>query len=313
MLRAMRGLLALLVVLTGCAESHLRSDFDAERPDAATRDSASRPDTSTRRDSGGESTTFRAQIGPFDTAPGYEDTLCIIVDLGNESPAYIRSVRASLDEGSHHMIVHRVDTGAPNPVPSPCPAFAHAMSGSMIFIAQQPESELTYPDGAGLPIQAHQLIGLEMHFINYFSDRNVDIAGQVELELTTDDVELEEVKFLFTGDLALALPPRERTTVTSFHAVPPGARVFALTSHTHQYGEVAYIEQTRSISEEGPILHESTSWAEPPLDVFDPPVRFATGEGLKLTCQFRNTSDSFVGFGLDFDDEMCFLWVYYLD
>ena len=283
---------------------------DARAPDAPRVD-APGIDARPLGDAGGTS-TFRAQIGPFDTPPGHEDTLCIVVDLGNESPAYIRSVRARLDEGSHHMIVHRVDRGVANPVPSPCPAFAHAMSGSMIFIAQQPDSSLVYPEGSGLRVQPHQLIGLEMHFINYFSDRNEDIAGQVELELVTGEEPLEEVQFLFTGDLALSLPPRERTTVTSFHGIPSGARVFALTSHTHQYGEVTYIERTRSISEEGPILHESTSWAEPPLDVFDPPIRFGAGEGLKLTCQFVNTSDSHVGFGLDFDDEMCFLWVYYL-
>jgi len=303
-----------LLSLAACGESHLLGELDGGRDargvDAPGVDALGVD--ATRRDTGDGTAIVSAQIGPFVTPPGHEDTLCIVVDLGNESPAYIRSVRAHLDEGSHHMIVHRVDRGVADPVPSPCPAFAHAMSGTMIFIAQQPESALVYPEGSGLRVEPHQLIGLEMHFINYFSDRNEDIAGQVELELTTDDRPLEEVQFLFTGELALSLPPRERTTVTSFHAVPPGARIFALTSHTHQYGAVSYIERTRSVSDEGPILHESTSWAEPPLDVFEPPIRFAPGEGLKLTCEFVNTSDSYVGFGLDFDDEMCFLWVYYL-
>ncbi len=99
----------------------------------------------------------------------------------------------------------------------------------------------------------------------------------------------------------------------SWHSIPAGSRVFAVTSHTHQLGELAYIERTRSASEEGTILHESTTWAEPPLDVFDPLLRFEAGEGLKLTCTFNNTTDSTVHFGTGFEDEMCFLWVYYLE
>lgn len=293
----MRALASTLLVLFACSSSTELEGDAAVAGDAEI----------------GEMETHAATIGPFTTAPGDEDTLCVSVDLGNETAGYIRAIRVHLGQGSHHLIVHRVDEGGPNPTPRSCSPFAHGGDGTPLFIAQQAESSLTYPAGAGMAVEAHQTIGLEMHFINYVSDRDVDIEAQVEFDVVPSSEALEEVQFLFTGDLALSLPPRERTTVRSFHGLPAGARVFALTSHTHQLGELAFIERTTGVSGEGRILHESTNWGEPPLDVFDPPLVFESGEGLKLTCEYLNSTDSTVTFGTGFNDEMCFLWAYYLD
>ena len=261
----------------------------------------------------GEPGTHMARIGPFTAAPGFEDTVCVSVDLGNETAGYIRGIRVHLGQGSHHLIVHRVDEGAPDPEPQSCGAFAHASGGTPLFIAQQLESSLAYPEGAGMAIEAHQTIGLEMHYINYFGEGDVDVEAMVEFDVVPASEVLEEVQFLFTGDLGLTIPPRETSTVNSFHSLPAGARVFALTSHTHQLGQLAAIERTTGEFGEGPVLHESYNWSEPPLDVFDPPLVFEEGEGLKLTCEYLNPTDTTVHFGTGFDDEMCFLWAYYLD
>lgn len=320
----MRALSLLLIFSLACGDD---DGGDAGRTDVGPGtdtggiDAGDTPDgggEDAERDSGGtdtgipiEGTTFDSRIGPFNTRPGQESTQCVSVDLGNEEAGYIRAIRVHLSEGSHHLIVN-VAEGDPDPTPRPCGAFAHGMAGTL-FIAQQRESSLQYPEGAGFRIRAHQTIAIEMHYINYFSDTPVDIDGVVEFDVVPEGESLEEVQFLFTGELSLDLPPRDTTTTVSWHSIPAGSRVFAVTSHTHQLGELAYIERTRSASEEGPILHESTTWAEPPLDVFDPLLRFEAGEGLKLTCTFNNTTDSTVHFGTSFEDEMCFLWVYYLD
>ena len=141
----------------------------------------------------------------------------------------------------------------------------------------------------------------------------MQLSNMVEFDVVPASEVLEEVQFLFTGDLGLTIPPRETSTVNSFHSLPAGARVFALTSHTHQLGQLAAIERTTGEFGEGPVLHESYNWSEPPLDVFDPPLVFEEGEGLKLTCEYLNPTDTTVHFGTGFDDEMCFLWAYYLD
>jgi hypothetical protein len=60
-------------------------------------------------------------------------------------------------------------------------------------------------------------------------------------------------------------------------------------------------------------LHESLNWEEPPLDSFSPPLAFDGSDGLRLICNYENTTDRVVTFGTATTDEMCFMWAYYYD
>lgn len=253
--------------------------------------------------------TLSVSTGAIRVPAGVERTQCASFDLGNDTPKMIRAIRAHLSEGSHHMIVYRL-ASAPDPVFRDCGAFSHGV-GASLFIAQQREASIRYPAGTALPVAAHQTIGVEIHYINYVSTSAIDISGAIDFDLVDVDPAYREVELLFTGDLSLNLPPRMTTTARSLQPVPAGANVFALTSHTHQYGILATINRGTSASMPGEELHRSTNWAEPPLDTFDPPLTFSGGEGLVLTCVYDNTSDRTIGFGTGFDDEMCFLWAYY--
>jgi hypothetical protein len=262
---------------------------------------------------GGPTETFDTRsvtAGPIRVAAGVERTQCASFDLGNDAPAMIRRIRTHLSEGSHHMIVYHLDE-APDPTFRDCGAFMHGV-GASLFIAQQREASIAYPDGTAFPIAAHQTIGVEIHYINYVSTSPIDVSGVVDFDLVELDPSYREVELLFTGDLALSLPPRATTTERSFQPVPDGAEIFALTSHTHQYGILSTIHRGTSTSALGEELHRSTNWAEPPLDIFDPPLALSSGEGLVITCMYDNTSDRTVTFGTGFDDEMCFLWAYFI-
>ena len=233
--------------------------------------------------------------------------MCLTLSLGNSAPAMVRAIRTTLSPGSHHMILNRVDGGSERPEATPCGAFAH--TGDLIFLAQSAEASIAYPDGVGLEIQANQLIAIEIHYINYISDSPVDITGHIEFDLVEPDPSLQPVQIRFDGNLGISLPPREETTVRSTHSLPSGARVFALTTHTHQLG----IESTlnRVVGSESTLLHRSTTWAEPPLDVFTPALVIGESEQLELVCRYQNTTDETVGFGTGFRDEMCFYWAFY--
>lgn len=237
-----------------------------------------------------------------------ERTLCQVLDLGNEEPAMVRSITTTLTAGSHHMIVDRTD----DPVTTePYPCGGIPGGEDTLFIAQQPEATIAYPDGAGLPIEAHQHVYIEVHYLNYLGEE-VDIEGAVHFDVTPPDPGIEPVQILFTGPFSLDIPDGQETTVDSFHTVPTGGRVFALTSHMHQLGQWATIQRATSVGDpDAELLHESTDWADPPIDFFDPPLVFDPGEGLWITCHYDNRTGTDVGFGPGFDDEMCFLWAYW--
>jgi hypothetical protein len=249
-------------------------------------------------------------IGPVTVDPGGEDTICVVLDLGNDVPRMIRSVRTELTDGTHHVIVTRHD-GPLSPEPTSCGAFAGgAPDSDVLFIAQQSEAAMAYPAGAGLPVVARQPVHLEMHYFNA-SDETLEIAGTVHLDLAADDgVSLRAVELLFTGEFSLYVPAGGEATVTSYHPLPAGTDLFATTAHTHHWGRYASVELATSAEDpDAELLHESTNWAERQVDVFTP-IHVTPGLGLRLTCEFENESDADVGFGLGANDEMCFLWAH---
>ncbi|MCA9676672.1 MAG: hypothetical protein H6708_21400 [Kofleriaceae bacterium] len=300
---------ALAVVVTGsglvaCGGGEATPD-GAVGPDATPPDAADPTVIETRT----------VAIGPITAAPGAEDTVCVVVDLGNDAPRMIRSIRTHLSSGTHHVIVTRVE-GALSPEPTSCGAFAGGGIGAdndVLFIAEQSEAALAYPAGAGLPIGAHQPIHLEMHYINTQPSTTQDIDAAVEIDLAADDgVSLRPVELLFTGDLSLFLPAGQQVTVTSTFELPTGIDLFATTAHTHQWGRHASVELLAGADDPAPrLLHSSEDWAERPLSLFDP-IHIEAGDLVRLTCAYDNQSGADVGFGLSANDEMCFLWAHYV-
>ncbi len=277
-------------------------------------DTTSTPDTTVPDDTTDPNAPDKltATIGPFNVQSGVEQTMCAIVSLGNVDPASVTAIRVNLTAGSHHLIAHRLDD-PPSPA-EPCSAFENGQNSDVLFIAQQADTELVYPVGSGLPIKANQSIGIEMHFINYFAEDAVDITGTVEFDVAEPDAELIPVQVMFLGPFGFSLPPGQETVVEDFFPMPVDREFFALTSHTHELGVRATIERATSLNDpDAVMLHESLSWSEPPLDLFEPMFRLEPGEGFRLECTFDNTRNETVGFGTSFLDEMCFMWGYYLE
>jgi hypothetical protein len=304
------ALLACALLAGACADRH--EVEPGGEPPVAPDGAAPAPDGTPSLDAGeslDEAETRSVSTTIPSIQPGQEQTVCRVLDLGNEAPAMVRAIRASLGAGSHHMIVYRTDDPTTD---------THAPCGSIpggedtLLIAQRADTVLEYPPGAGLHVPAHQHIRLEIHYINYFGDP-IDVDAQVDLDLVPVDDALAPVGVMFTGEFSLTIPPRaEEHPVESFHTVPSGRRLFALTTHTHHRGVYASLRgATGSDDVSGPLLHESYNWAEPPLHTFDPPLTFSSGEGLRITCLYDNNSDDYVYFGMGFDDEMCFLWAYW--
>jgi hypothetical protein len=252
--------------------------------------------------------TTTSQIGPFTVAAGQEQTLCLVFDLGNADPVLLRGVRTHLSAGSHHLIVQTADD-ASGPYPArPCAPFSHG--STTVFIAQSREAALAFPPDAGYPMHAHQLIGLEMHMINYVSADPVDIMGSVELDLSDPDPRVHDVYVLFTGPLGFSLPPHVASTITYDYPLN-GVRLLAVTTHMHSLGTYASLHLTPDTTQPGTLLHESHSWSDPPLTTFSPPMVTPAGSWLHLECDYENVRDHTVYWGESFDDEMCFLWAYY--
>ena len=150
-----------------------------------------------------------------------------------------------------------------------------------------------------------------MHYLNA-GDQPLAIGGTVTLELADAGAALAPVALTFTGNSAISIAAHTTAHLTSEHALPAGTRLFATTAHTHQWGRRATVELLRTAGDPSPlVLHDSTDWADRPLDQFAP-ITVGPDARLRLTCDFDNQSNQTVNFGLSAEDEMCFLWAHHV-
>lgn len=249
--------------------------------------------------------------------PGAEDHACVTLELPFAAEAWVPEVTATLEGGSHHLIVdRRAPGGALSSVATSCTPTQGA-DASRLMIAQQAETRVTLPEGVAFRMEPKQALFLQLHYLNTDPEPH-DIEGSVTVRVPeTVPAGLVEAKSIFTGSFAIDLPPQSPGESRSFY--PPKAatgvrNVFAVTSHTHRLGIRSTIERVAdAAAPESPPIHESLHWEEPPLTQFSPPLEFDGSDGLRLICRYQNTTGARVGFGTSATQEMCFMWVYYFD
>lgn len=276
---------------------------DANAPDASAPD-ANAPDASAPIEQ--RAVTFPDRV----LMPGEEVTMCREVRLGNADSMLIRRIHVSIPNGSHHVIVYRSRATEEQPTPARCGGLSGILQGTApIFIAQQRESGVELPAGVGLEIAADQMIRLEEHFVNTTAGP-LTAGARVTFDLAPR-AGLTAADMMFWGTQNINVAPRSMGTAQYFRPALPGVNVFGLTSHTHQFGVRATIEVATALTGAGREVHRNETWEEPPLTRFDPPLTFGAGEGLRLVCNYNNTSTQTLRFGESYYQEMCFLWAYY--
>ncbi len=254
-----------------------------------------------------------------DVDSGDENTVCFFQRLDNADPGYIRKITGTLTPGSHHMIVYLSKRQDEKLTPSQCSGFSGLISGQdvPVFIAQKADEVLQMPTDVdtgkpvGIKIEANQMLRIEFHYYNTTpSARRTDGTFKVDLAPLSTDV--TEGQFSFWGTRAFTIPPQSKhETPQRVQIGLPGTKIFGVTTHQHQFAERMRIWHAPGGEATGEPLADNSDWAEPPLEMLDPPVAIGEGDGLAYQCAWNNTTDKEVGFGEGFNEEMCFLWAYY--
>jgi hypothetical protein len=259
--------------------------------------------------------TLSASMEVLQIPPGGQLTVCTTKFLDNETEVKVKNVRGHISGGSHHFIVDRAPTDVPIEGLVPCVGLSGA-DATRILIAEKPETIFKMPPGVGFTLRPHQPLTTELHYFNP-TEETIDVEATIELELAEGEeaANMKEASMVFAGNTAIFLPANTASTVEFF--APLGtpqapARLFALTSHTHSLGVRSTIERVSdAFAGPGEELHESLSWAEPPMTEFETPLEFTGTDGLRLRCEYVNDTNGDVTFGTAFQDEMCFMWLYY--
>ena len=255
-----------------------------------------------------------ASIGPITLNPGQETTVCITKRLGNANAIDITKMHTSLAPGSHHMIFYKSSDTTESPNPTPCQPFVGIIQGTVpLFIAESPDSVLTFPQGVAYSLPANDMYRLEAHYINT-TQQTIQGMGTVELYTNTDPASItDHANLMFMGNANISIPPDNQvhSVGPTYHAIPAGTKIFGLTTHEHHLGVDAYITLSTSASDQGSMLLDNPDWNNPILKVFDPVIEMQAGHGLRFVCSYLNDTGQTVSFGESANSEMCFIWAYY--
>ena len=262
--------------------------------------------------------TLSMTAGGWTMQPKEETTKCMLKRLDNDSEIWITRIRTKLSVGSHHMIIYRSDATDEQLDPQKCTPFTETLAGGNVplMITQVPEDKLQLPQGVAFKLGAHQMIRIEMHFIDYTKEA-ITATGEVHFDTVDKSLVHDEADLLFYGNPDFSIPKgKSYSTPWKFLDVWPGTKIFALTGHTHGLGKSVDI----ALSDGGTLTSTPSlvypgdtpfSWSEPPLEQFDPPLEFAAGQGFQYRCTWLNDTNATVGFGESATKEMCFFWAYY--
>jgi hypothetical protein len=259
--------------------------------------------------------TISATLEIPQIAPGDQLTVCTTKFLGNATEIKVKNVYGHISGGSHHFIVDRAPTEVPIEGLMPCFGLS-GTDATRVLIAEKPETVFAMPPGVGFTLRPNQPLTAELHYFNPTEDP-IDITATIEFEIAEGEeaANMKEASMVFAGSTDIFLPMGMPGTV-EFYMPLAGTpqepvRMFALTSHTHSLGVRATIDRVSSPTDTGVQLHESLSWAEPPMTEFMPALELTGSDGLRLRCEYVNDRDVDVVFGTAVQDEMCFMWLYY--
>ena len=266
----------------------------------------------------GEVGTFTATWGPKVIPAGTEETECVQFRLGNTGPIKVHEIHNVLGVASHHFILYRTAATEEYTTPRPCNPFTDTLDptkGAPLMITQRAEETLTLPDDVAFTLEPHQMVRLELHYLNATEAAE---SVQVVSELRTLATASIEADFLFVGTPDINLPSRvpavEQTVGPTFIQMPDdlqGVNVFAITGHTHKLGTSVTVNTARDRTDPGTPVYAPNpfSWSEPETVYKRPAI--VTPEGFNFTCKYKNDTGRTVGFGEATEDEMCFFWAYY--
>ena len=263
-------------------------------------------------------TTASISAGGWVMQPKEETTKCVLKRLDNAEEIYVTRIRTQLSSGSHHMIIYKSDAATEQLEAVKCTPFTETLAGGNVplMITQVADDKLQLPAGVAFKLGVHQMIRIEMHFINYTKGA-ITATGDVHFDTMPKAEVHDEADLLFYGNPDFNIPKGQSySTPWKFLSVLPGSKVFALTGHTHSLGKSVDIAFSKDGSTPAApsLLYPADvpySWSEPPLEVFDPPLEFKQGEGFQYRCTWLNGTGSAVGFGESANKEMCFFWAYY--
>ncbi|UJR81725.1 hypothetical protein [Sandaracinus amylolyticus] len=245
-------------------------------------------------------------LGPWVSGAGTEQTLCLVVDAGGSAGKRVRAIHVTPSPGTYEVEISRT-TAPVTEGATTCPGDVGA---APLLVTTASPASLVLPEDTELVLAPHEHIRIMQRVANT-SDADLEASVQVELDVLdpgAPERDALDVALLF--DWMIACPAHTTCAETSFHAMPSGAELIALTTLTRSRGDATVRHAASAADAAGVLLHDALDWTAPGTTIAAPRLTFGGEDGLRLTCTIT-TGDSTVTAGLSSSDELCTALAYY--
>ncbi|MDH5675679.1 MAG: hypothetical protein OEZ06_26380 [Myxococcales bacterium] len=246
--------------------------------------------------------------------PGEDLRLCEIVALpgGQQDVYFIDRIESELADGARDLIVHALDLGSETE--------AIADIGSRVACTRAGEAfgedledvtsvrvgyrDQQFPDGVGKILYGGQKLALEYHVVN-----TGDAPASVGLALSFHTVEEKTIRRVAHTagfhNLTIYTPPLGQSSHLAECLVKQEVLVSELARRTGRWGTGFAVWQVGG-DRDGELLWHSAGPHNAALSL-EEPLRFQAGEGFRFQCDYNNTTDLELRFGIGDHDESCTL------
>jgi hypothetical protein len=161
-----------------------------------------------------------------------------------------------------------------------CIGFGPPGAFSSIGGAQKAQASIDYVDGAFAQVPMKGILYWNSHAFNLTGD---DTTMHARLNYRFARSQRYPIQPIFNIERIFAADAAPYTTQTVCHAqqLPPGARLFQLSSHTHKRGKEFTIT-----GPDGGVLYQNFVYNDPADLIFDPPLRFDSPDPAKRVLEY---------------------------
>ena len=165
---------------------------------------------------------------------------------------------------------------------------------------------IEFPDG-GLRIRPEDTFRLEIHYNN--ARALTGIVDRTGVVMHAARPAGKEYAMRYTDTVDIAIPSLSRASVTANCVAASDFFIIAATPHMHAHG-TAFQHLLQRADGTKEMLVRLETWSFERQFFYDVGVGAATGDRLRMTCDYRNdTTDEILG-GLQTSNEMCFNFMY---
>ncbi len=248
---------------------------------------------------------------------GEDQEFCEVVALpGSPSDVYtIDRVEIQMTEYSHHLNVRAIVPGTEADQNStagqrvPCRnngtnAFGEGFA--TLSMSQQRYNDTAFPEGVGLRLVGGQKIVFNYHYLNS-STEPVEARAAVNLHFAEPGSVRKDMHRFGMYNFGISIPSRSQAKFTMECRVSQDIRIWNLIRHTHKWGTDFHTWYAGG-ARDGELIFTSTDWELNQDHQLADPVLIPAGQGFRFECNFDNTTERDLGFGVTAEDEMCILY-----